>query len=156
LPERYLIAGVGNTLRSDDGVGIKALEYLKERSGLRNFDFLEFATKSIDILNYIKEYAVTFIIDAVDFGAEVGQVRLFALENINLPVDENRVSSHSLSLKDLARLYKMLKIKSKVYIVGIQPGNLSYGQELSVEVLESFPEVLARIKGNKDGLCCKG
>ena len=146
MPKRYLIAGVGSVLRGDDGVGIKALGYLKAKLNHQDFDFLEFATQSFDILNYIKQYHLTFIIDAVNFGMPAGHVRSFSLEDINLGAEKNNLSSHAISLNDLLKLYKTLGIKNKVCIIGIQPGNTSYGRELSPEVIRSFPNILEKIK----------
>ncbi|HDZ76734.1 MAG TPA: hydrogenase maturation protease [Candidatus Omnitrophica bacterium] len=145
MSKRYLVAGVGNTLRGDDGVGIKALAYLKNKLNNKDFDFFEFSTQSIDILNYIKQYLYTFIIDAADFGAPAGSVKGFYLEDLNSGTVKNRLSTHSLSLLDFLKLYKMLDIRNKVYVIGIQPNNLLLCNDLSSEVKASFPGVLNQI-----------
>lgn len=146
MPKKYLIAGVGNTLRSDDGIGIKALEYLKTILDKNNFDFYQFSTMSIDIVHYIKEYSATFIIDALDYGARPGSIRAFALGDINLNLEgKTGTSSHGFSLKDLLKLYKTLDIKNSVYIIGIQPKDLSYKEGLSKEVSESLSCIHAEI-----------
>lgn len=144
--KKYLIAGVGNILRGDDGVGIKVLEYLKGNLPAADFDFLEFASKSIDILNYLKNYPVTFIIDALDIGLPAGAVKLFGLEDISPAGDENKISSHSLSLKELRRLYRVLAMKNQVFVIGIQIKDLSFTEGLSPEVKAVFPAVLKYIK----------
>ncbi len=145
MSKRYLVAGVGNTLRGDDGAGIKALDYLKNKLNNKDFDFFEFSTQSIDILNYVKQYLYTFIIDAADFGAPAGSVRGFYLEDLSRGAIKNRLSTHSLSLPDLLKLYKMLNIRNKVYVIGIQPNNLILRNDLSSQVTASFPGVLSRI-----------
>ena len=106
---------------------------------------MEFSIQSIDILNYIKRYLYTFIIDAADFGAPAGSVSGFYLEDLEFSSIKNRLSTHSLSLSDLLKLYKMLNIPNKVYVVGIQPNNLFLRNDLSSEVEASFPSVLSQI-----------
>ena len=146
MTKKCLIAGVGNTLRSDDGIGIKVLTYLKKNLPSKNFDFLEFANKSIDIINYITKYSGTFIIDTVQLNMPPGSVKSFGLEDININPSINKTSSHDISLKDLLNLLNTLDIKNKVYIIGMQPKNLSYGEKLSEEVYGSFPVILSEIK----------
>lgn len=141
-----MIAGVGSVLRGDDAIGIEALAYLKENLSARKFDFLEFSAQSIGLINYIKDYRVSFIIDAVDFKKEPGFVRAFQLKDISPGVEKASVSSHGLSLKDFLKLHKALKIKNKVYVVGIQPKDITFKRSMSAEVSASLPKVLSEIE----------
>ncbi len=146
LKEKYLVAGVGNTWRGDDGLGIKALGFLREEFSEEEFDFLEFSNKSIDILNYLTAYSATFIIDAVDFGLPPGEVKLFELGKVNLEFTDHKISSHSLSLPELLELYRVLELKNKVFIIGVQPASLAYTEELSEKVKACFPQIITLIK----------
>jgi len=146
LPKRHLVAGVGNVLYGDDGAGIEALIYLKARLNQKQFEFLEFSTQSIDLINYIKKYPVNFIIDAVDFKMPPGFVKAFRLKDVNADMDSGKVSSHGIKLLDFLKLCKALKIKNKIYIIGVQPKEISFRQGLSKEVLDSFPKILSEIE----------
>lgn len=146
MPKQYLIAGVGSVLRGDDAIGIEALKYLKQNLSANKFDFREFSTQSIDLINYIKDYRASFILDAVDFKKHPGFVKAFELKDVLPGIDRANISSHGLSLCDLLKLHKALKIKNKVYVVGIQPKDISFGEGLSREVKQSLPKVLEKIK----------
>ena len=146
MPKKYLVAGVGNILYGDDGAGIEVLKYLKPGLEQKEFKILEFSTQSIDLINYVKKYPVSFIIDAVDFKKPPGFVKAFGLEDVNANIRGNKVSSHGIKLSDFFNLYKALKIRNKIYIIGIQPKDMLFGAGLSREVLGSFPKILSEIK----------
>lgn len=60
---KTLILGVGNTLLSDDGVGIRVVRKMKERIG--NVDIAEVNTAGISLLDHIRGYYKVVIIDSV-------------------------------------------------------------------------------------------
>jgi hydrogenase maturation protease len=68
-----LILGLGNTLRSDDGVGVRAVEMLKERyeipDGTR---VLDGGTRGMALLPDIEGVKKLVVVDAVSSGRQPG------------------------------------------------------------------------------------
>ena len=69
---RTLVIGVGNLLRTDDGVGIHVINMLNEVNPV--VDTLDAAMGSIEILEAMRGYDRAIIVDAIKTGAEPGTI----------------------------------------------------------------------------------
>jgi hydrogenase maturation protease len=69
---RTLVVGVGNLLRTDDGVGIHVINGLNER--FPGVNTLDAAMGSIEIIDAMRGYDRAVIVDAIETGAEPGTV----------------------------------------------------------------------------------
>jgi hydrogenase 3 maturation protease len=136
---KTLIVGIGNTLKGDDGAGPLVCEQL----GLK-----EVSAELIDAgtvpENYIQPIIKKgpqnlLVIDAIDFAAAPGTIRIFNLEQIN----SLAISTHTLS----PRLFVDMvcrSIKPDVYFIGIQPAQTQLGQSVSGPVSQAIQQ-LSRI-----------
>jgi hydrogenase maturation protease len=69
---RTLVIGVGNLLRTDDGVGIHVIKGLND---LRpEVNTLDAAMGSVEILEAMRVYDQAVIVDAIETGAEPGTI----------------------------------------------------------------------------------
>jgi hydrogenase maturation protease len=69
---RTLVIGVGNLLRTDDGVGIHVIKGLND---LRpEVNTLDAAMGSVEILEAMRGYDQAVIVDAIETGAEPGTI----------------------------------------------------------------------------------
>ena len=134
-----VIICVGNTLRSDDGVGPYIASHLKNTKKLAVFD------AGYNPENFIEEAAETrpgriIIIDAADFGGEPGEARIIS-EN---EIPESSLSTHAIPLNVI---YHILKedTGSEIKFIGIQPKEVSHGERLSPEVKAAADKMIARI-----------
>lgn len=108
-----IVVGIGNSERGDDGIGCYLLSKLKTRSKLDCGPVPENFTDRIRAANA----EVILLVDAVDFGGRAGQCLLTEAENAKGVV----LSTHALPLSLFCKLFP----GSKIYLLGIQPGNLS-------------------------------
>ena len=69
---RTLVIGVGNLLRTDDGVGIHVIKALEELH--LGIDTLDAAMGSVEILDAMRGYDGVVIVDAIETGAEPGTI----------------------------------------------------------------------------------
>lgn len=69
---KTLVIGVGNLLRTDDGVGIHVIKRLDEANP--GVDTLDAAMGSIEILDAMRGYDRAIIVDAIETGAESGTI----------------------------------------------------------------------------------
>jgi len=127
-PDRILIVGTGNALRKDDGIGIYAAKQLREKSEYQVLiaeNGLENHTGKINRLQPDK----LIIIDAVNLNMKPGSFKLLPLFEIR----DFTGNTHTISFTKLAEML----IVSEIYILGIQPADLSIGTDITEKVLHS-------------------
>ncbi|MDD4879290.1 MAG: hydrogenase maturation peptidase HycI [Candidatus Omnitrophica bacterium] len=140
-----VIICVGNTLRSDDGVGPYIASYLKNTGKLAVLD------AGYNPENFIEKAAGLrpgriVIIDAADFGGEPGETRIISERDI----PETSLSTHAIPLKVV---YHILKedTGSEIRFIGIQPKEVSHGECLSPEVKAAADNLISKIKKEFSG-----
>ncbi|MBU1090874.1 MAG: hydrogenase 3 maturation endopeptidase HyCI [Candidatus Omnitrophica bacterium] len=139
LTGKVVILGIGNTLRSDDGIGSLLASRLKDKLSFIVYD------AGVSPENYLGKVDKDkpdnlVIIDAVDFGGKPGEFRAVDGEGIKTT---NLFSTHNASL---SMLINFLQSNSKMDIIVliIQPKTIAFGDKLSPEItktlvkLESF------------------
>ncbi len=130
--KRSVIMCIGNELRGDDGVALLFYDMLKrdeEVSGIADVVKIGSALTIKPAENAEK----IIVIDAVDFGGEVGEVKVLELDDL----DEVAGFTHKPSLRIMLGSLNT----RDVYIVGIQPKNLGIGEEISEECLSAYDKV---------------
>jgi len=129
LRGKVVILGIGNTLRSDDGVGALLAARIKDKVPFVVFD--AGATPENYLEKIIREKPDNLIlVDAVDFGGEPGEFRILDpgdLKTVNL------FTTHNASLT-LAINYLQNGLQADIIILIIQPKRLNFGDKLSPEV----------------------
>ena len=141
--KKTAIIGIGNTLMSDDGAGVRVLEHLGDVPD--HVRILELATGGMTLLHHLDGLDEVIITDAVDFGGEPGEVRVFN------PDDVRTIKTVGYSLHDLDIL-KVLELASRigtlprsVRIAAIQPASLEMKEGLTPQVEAALPELASRI-----------
>jgi hydrogenase 3 maturation protease len=131
------LVGIGNPLRGDDGVGVRIIELLQE-NGLRNVMLLNTETVPEAFTGKVAEYNPTHVLllDAADFHGEPGDVKLIESSKIG----GQTISTHSLPLTIFID-YIEKTLGSKVLLLGVQPGNIEYFSEMSLEVEKTAREI---------------
>ena len=69
---RILVIGVGNLLRTDDGVGVHVVKGLNDLH--LEVDTLDAAMGSVEILDAMRGYDRVIIVDAIETGAKPGTI----------------------------------------------------------------------------------
>ncbi len=133
--QKKLFVGIGNVLKSDDGVGVYISNKLKESSNIQKL------TVEVSIENYIGKInklnpGVLILVDCVDFGKPAGYFELLPAEKVK----DFTLNTHNISLKRISELFKM-----PVYILGIQPEKITFGETISETVLESANKLIHKI-----------
>ena len=131
--------GVGNDLKADDAAGLLAIRALKTRLGdSPDILLLEGATAPENFTGTIRRFDpdLVILIDAAHMGEKPGVIRWIEAQE----VDGFSASSHVQPLSILAK-YLIEDIHTQVLILGIQAGNLEWGEEVSEEVKSAAQEV---------------
>lgn len=142
--DKVVMVGIGNILRADDGFGPILIKRLKGK------------VKSVCIdagtapENYagkiIKEKpGAILLIDAVDLGLEAGRYKILEKSDIL----KSGFTTHDLSPR-LFMEYLEKKTRVRIYMLGVQPKNLSLGDKMSdslKQALENLEKAIKEING---------
>ncbi|NIO44014.1 MAG: hydrogenase maturation protease [Candidatus Aenigmarchaeota archaeon] len=118
------VMSIGNPIKSDDNIGNIILDKLD----VENIKKIKAGVTPENFIKELKDYDEVMILDALEFGGSIGEVKVFELNEIKDVV----TSTHSIPIDLLKRFLPDSKIK----IIGIQPKNIDFGEKLS-EGLES-------------------
>ncbi|MFA5149730.1 MAG: hydrogenase maturation protease [Candidatus Omnitrophota bacterium] len=137
LTGKVVIVGIGNTLRSDDGIGSILAARLQDKVPYIVYDGSSSPENYLGKI--IKDTPDTILlIDAVDFGGEAGEIRFLEGEDIQTV---NFFSTHDASIS-LAISYLKNSLKSAgIFILAIQPKILVFGDKLSPEIKGALGQI---------------
>jgi hydrogenase maturation protease len=141
---KILVLGIGNTLLTDEGVGIVAMRELEARLGERaDMEFLDGGTLSFTLAVPISECDALLVIDAAELGGAPGTVRSFEGEEMDRFMGANRKSSvHEVGLLDLMSISLLTgHWPQQRALIGIQPAVVGWGEALTPQVAAVMPAV---------------
>ncbi len=147
---KLLVLGIGNSLLTDEGVGVAVMHELEARLGAHDdMVFLDGGTLSFTLAVPISECDALLVIDAAELGAAPGTVRCFENDAMDHYLGTNRKQSvHEVGLLDL-RAVSLLTGHWPVQraLIGVQPAVVGWGETLTPEVTAALPEVFAAATG---------
>ncbi len=146
---KKVVLGVGNTLLSDEGLGIKALHMLRKRKDLpEDVVLVDGGTLSLNLLDNWERIDKLIIIDTIKGGKPPGTVyklRVKVKELLDF-YQNKRLSLHQINLYDLFYMAHFLeKFPEELIIFGIEPESFEPSLELSKRVREGLPKLLEEI-----------
>ncbi len=143
---RTLILGIGNTLLTDEGVGVHVVQHLaREHPDEAGLTYLDGGTLSFTLAGDIADHENLIVIDAARLGEPPGTVRVMEDEAMDRYLGKAHLSVHEVGLSDLmdmSRLSDHLPVRRA--LVGIEPMSLDWGDAPSPEVAPAV-EVAARL-----------
>lgn len=135
-----LIAGVGNWLLSDDGLGVHAVHQLRQQP-IAGVLAVDFGTAILHGLAYLEASERVLLIDAVKGGQPPGTIYRFQAALDWTP--EGPVSIHALGWREALRFLPPGRRPPTITVLGVEPASLAYGLELSAVVQAALPTVVA-------------
>lgn len=127
------VFGIGNILLSDDGVGVHAVNKLKEGYEFPlSVELIDGGTKGLDLLPLFEGRDKVLIIDAANFKKEPGTIDIVEGDNIPAFLLSNKLSVHQIGLPDMLFSARLMGITPpEMCLIGIQPKSMETGTELS-------------------------
>ena len=127
-------------------MGVRCVEYLKNKSLGKGIKIIDGATLGYDLLEEIKGFEKIVLVDAVDMGKEPGYITSFGAEQLLNMSSDKKFSLHEIGLTDVIQLGKKMGYDlSNVRIVGIQPKDISWGDGLSEVIKEKLPTLAEKV-----------
>lgn len=135
-----LILGVGNTLLSDEGAGIHALNLLQKNfPDAPDLTFIDGGTLSFTLACYIEDCTNLIIFDAAELHEPPGTVRVFQGSDLDAFLGSNKRSAHEVGLLDLMDIARLTgHLPENRALIGIQPEKMGWGMHPTDSVAEAL------------------
>ena len=131
-----LILGIGNTLLSDEGAGIHALNHLQsEYPNIPNLTFIDGGTLSFTLAVWIEDCSNLIVFDATELQQPAGSVKTFVGNAMDDFLANSKRSAHEVGLLDLMDIARITEhLPKNRALIGIQPEIMDWGMEPTVAV----------------------
>ncbi len=146
------LIGVGNTLMCDDGIGMVLIEKFSRDHGngsterIEGLKVISLGTGGMTLVHELSMLDSAMIIDSGDFGGNIGEYRIFSPEDAESIKFLPGQSLHEFDLMHGIQLSKAMgECPDPLRIMAIQPGTITWGEELSPELKERIDEYFQAI-----------
>lgn len=141
-----LVIGIGNSYRSDDGVGPAVLALLKARQ-LPGAQLLECDGDCSTLLDAWQGANAVVLVDAVSSNAPPGTIFRFDLLAQEFPRDLSFQSTHAFGVAEALALGRVLKqLPARLALYAIEGKSFATGIGLSGEVRSAVQEVARQLE----------
>lgn len=145
--KRTLIFGLGNPILSDDGIGIKVAQKIKEYlNPSNNIDVKWGSLSGLRILDEFANYEKVIIIDAVKMGGDIGKIYRLDLDEFKHSI--HLTSPHTINIPTSIYIGKRLGLKmpEEIIIYGIEVMEIKkFGEKLSDDLDIKLNDILKTI-----------
>lgn len=139
------VVGIGNILLSDDGVGVHLVHILAGKINSSVITVIDAGTVPELFLLADGRIRKLIFVDAVRGGGTPGSIYRFNLDELEV-LSELPVSLHDLTLVDNLRLLELLgKRPESVVVIGVEPGTIEFGTQLSSAVEQALPKAIEMV-----------
>lgn len=134
LSSDTVVIGVGNTILSDEGVGVHAARLLESDPRVpAGVTILDGGTIGLELIPYASEASHVLLLDAMDSESAPGTLTRMAGKDL-LGTTAGR-SVHQLGVVDLiAALFLVSRHSPEIVVLGVQPATTDWGTALSPKV----------------------
>lgn len=141
---RTVVLGIGNTILSDEGVGVRAVEAFQQAYRLpEGMQAIDGGTSSMEMLEDLSHLDFLLVFDAIVAGKPPGTV--VTLSGDAVPsFFRRKLSPHQIGLSDVLASLEFLEAEPKdMVVIGVQPESLELGMELTPAVAARVAELVA-------------
>lgn len=135
--KKTLILGIGNTLLTDEGAGIHAMELLQSQcndipGGIPGLTFLDGGTLSFTLASWIEDHEALIVFDAAQLNKPAGTVKSYIGDDMDAFLGRSKQSAHEVGLLDLMDIARLTgHMPEYRALIAIQPEVMSWGMHTS-------------------------
>jgi hydrogenase maturation protease len=130
-----LFAGIGNVLRSDDGIGVYISAGINNRRNISSISVESGIENYIGKINSLNP-GILVLVDCADFGSSPGSFELIEIEKVK----DLSFTTHNISLRRISEFFKM-----PVYVLAVQPEKIDFGENISYIVKNKADMIIKHI-----------
>ena len=145
---KTLVLGIGNTLLTDEGIGVHVLQALEPELGQRDdVTLLDGGTLSFTLAGPIEDADALIVVDAANIKTRAGEWDLLEGEAMDAFLMSNRKATvHEVGLTDLRAIALLAgHWPEKRALVAIRPQVVDWGEHPTAAVAAAIPPVCAAI-----------
>jgi hydrogenase maturation protease len=145
--ENILVLGIGNDILTDDGIGPKLCDFLKDYFKETAVHFEKLNLGGLEILEFIQGFETVIFIDAIKTkGGKIGNVYLFTPNNFKETLHLSNL--HDINFITALELGRKtgLKIPEKMYIIAIEiKEDMAFSEYFTEELALEYKNVEGEI-----------
>lgn len=141
-----LVLGLGNSIMTDDGFGVKVVNTLSSRYHFQGkIRLIDGGTLGLDLLPHLEDVESLLIIDALDMRDKPGQI--FRIEGEDVPrAFASKLSVHQMGLQDLLAVSELQgHVPRNLVVWGVQPECIEMCTELTATVAATVEPVVKHV-----------
>ena len=145
-PATVLILGIGNTILSDEAVGVRAVEALAAAYDLPpGVQAMDGSTSSMEMIDDIADVDLLLVVDALKTGEPHGS--LIRIGGEEVPVFfRQKLSPHQIGLPDVLASLEFAGHRPKdIVIIGVEADDFSLGLEMTPAIAARVPDLVAMV-----------
>ena len=134
------VLGIGNTILSDEGFGVRVVEYLQKNFTFpENVNLIDGGTLGVELTHFVTGTRRLLIIDSIDGGVAPGTT--FHLQDDEIHAHfAQKISAHEVGIQDVLTMLELSGKKiPRVELIGAQPFSLDAGVELTEPMKKLVP-----------------
>jgi len=145
---KTLVLGIGNTLLTDEGVGVHVLGHLEAEPLPEDVELLDGGTLSFTLAGPIEEADALVVVDAANLKSSPGTLQVFKGEAMDAFLMGNRKSSvHEVGLTDLRAIAILAgHWPERRALVAIQPQAVDWGEVPTPAVAAAIPAAAEAVR----------
>ena len=134
------VLGVGNIILSDEGFGVRVVEYLQKNFTFPdNVSLIDGGTLGVELTHFVTGTKRLLIIDSINGDAEPGTTFHLRGDEIKKHFAQ-KISAHEVGIQDVLIMLELSNKKiPHVELIGAQPFSLEAGTELTPEMQKLLP-----------------
>ncbi|MCP3672637.1 MAG: hydrogenase maturation protease [Gammaproteobacteria bacterium] len=139
-----LVLGIGNTLLTDEGAGIHALNLLQaEYPDIPNLTYLDGGTLSFSLATWIEDHDQLIVFDAAELQQPTGTVTALIGAEMDRFLGASKRSAHEVGLLDLIDIARLTdSLPERRALIGIQAAEFGWGMQPCEAVRQALPEAV--------------
>lgn len=145
--DKILVLGIGNDILTDDGVGPKLCEFLKDYFKENYVHFEKLNVGGLEILEFIQNYNTVIFIDAIKTEeGKIGEVFLFTPNDFKETLHlSNLHDTNFITALELGRKTG-LNIPEKMYIIAIEiKEDLAFSEYFTEELASEYKSIKRKV-----------
>ena len=148
MSNKFVILGLGNTLQTDEGIGVHVVNYLIKNNPIKDAEYIDGGTMSFNLVAPIESADQLIVIDTAELNAKPGSVRVFEGRDMdNFIADARKSSAHEVGLKDALSIALLEgQLPRQRALIGIQPKQFGWGNEPTEIVAKAIPVACQEVK----------
>ena len=141
--QKILIAGIGNLLFSDEGIGVHVIRELGQIVLPPNVELIDLGTSTFDLAGLMEGKDKVILVDAIASEEPAGTIFKLTPEDLKSGKRKLLTSLHQLGVMETLEFASRLGSVPEVVIFGVTPKDYrSLGMELTPELKYALPGIV--------------